>query len=235
MSTLRVCFISDTHTYHKSVEIPECDILIHSGDATYRGLKDEMESFGQWFRELPVKHKVFVPGNHDKSTEFDLANALSWLSFNNDLKQFGECYYLHQNWAIIEGMVIYGDGSQPRFGHGWAHNVDRGEPIAEVWAKIVDNVNILVTHGPVHGVLDLTFYGQESVGCEELKKRIGQLDNMFIHSCGHIHEAYGTSRKGDKLYVNASICTLQYNPTNKPILVDVWQDDLSKWRFRVVK
>jgi len=230
---MRICFISDTHTYHKSVTIPECDILIHSGDATHRGRKEEMEAFGLWFRTLPVAHKIFVPGNHDISTEKEPENALKWLGFDS-LDKVGETYYLHRNWIIVNGLVIYGDGAQPSFGYGWAHNVDRGAPIAAVWEKIVDNTNILVTHGPAEGILDYIPDQGVGVGCADLTKRIFQLKDLFIHACGHIHEGYNTKEVLDKLFINASICTARYDPTNDPILVDVWLNDSGKWVSEVV-
>jgi len=34
---LRVACVSDTHGYHRSVNVPECDVLIHAGDFTNVG------------------------------------------------------------------------------------------------------------------------------------------------------------------------------------------------------
>ena len=42
-----------------------------------------------------------------------------------------------------------------------------------------------------------------------------------LHVFGHIHEGYGTHRKGATLHVNASICTLAYEPANRPIVFDL--------------
>jgi Icc-related predicted phosphoesterase len=42
-----------------------------------------------------------------------------------------------------------------------------------------------------------------------------------LHVFGHIHGAYGAAYIKDTLYVNASICTERYEPTNKPIIVDI--------------
>ena len=38
---------------------------------------------------------------------------------------------------------------------------------------------------------------------------------------GHIHEAYGQQKVGETLYVNASSCTLQYRPIQKPVVVEL--------------
>lgn len=246
MAKIRIASVSDTHTYHKSITIPKCDILIHSGDATYHGRQEEVEEFGSWFRSLPVEHKIYVPGNHDKSFENDPESAQEWLGFNRDEKasvtkqkgvkrvsteskaqnivQVGKCYYLHQEAININGLKIYGDGSTPSFGYGWAFNVDRGAPIAEVWQKIPDDTNVLITHGPPYGILDLTGYrGGGHVGCEELYRKTRGLSSLIVHQFGHIHEGAGYEKVGDTLFVNASSCTQHYNPTNKVIVVDVEQ------------
>jgi hypothetical protein len=40
-----------------------------------------------------------------------------------------------------------------------------------VWDKIPADTDVLITHGPPYGILDLT-YDDEKVGCEELMKVI---------------------------------------------------------------
>jgi hypothetical protein len=42
---------------------------------------------------------------------------------------------------------------------------------------------------------------------------------------GHIHGAYGAVYNKETLYVNASTCTEQYIPSNKPIVVDLTEVD----------
>mgnify|MGYP001244495831 CR=1 FL=1 len=50
----KICLISDTHTKHDSITIPECDLLIHAGDATYRGEADELYDFAKWLNKQPA-------------------------------------------------------------------------------------------------------------------------------------------------------------------------------------
>jgi Icc-related predicted phosphoesterase len=45
-----------------------------------------------------------------------------------------------------------------------------------------------------------------------------------LHVFGHIHEAYGVHRGDDTLFVNACICTLDYEPENAAIVIDVPKD-----------
>ena len=55
-----------------------------------------------------------------------------------------------------------------------------------------------------------------------LKERVDELKPL-MHVFGHIHYSYGAEKINDTLFVNASICTEQYNPINKPIVVSTWR------------
>ena len=67
---MKIWHISDTHSLHGQLDVPEgIDIVVHSGDATnwkdpYRN-ESELRAFIDWFAALPVRNKIFVPGNHD--------------------------------------------------------------------------------------------------------------------------------------------------------------------------
>lgn len=71
----KIFIISDTHGFHRKVEIPKCDIIIHCGDICNDGNIDEILDFFDWFSKLEVDHKIFVHGNHDLL--FDLEPELS--------------------------------------------------------------------------------------------------------------------------------------------------------------
>ena len=57
--------ISDTHGHHQKLQIPECDIIIHCGDACTDGNETQLKDFFKWFSDLPVSKKIFIAGNHD--------------------------------------------------------------------------------------------------------------------------------------------------------------------------
>jgi Icc-related predicted phosphoesterase len=42
-----------------------------------------------------------------------------------------------------------------------------------------------------------------------------------LHIFGHIHEGYGIKEQDGITFINASTCTLGYNPTNKPIQISL--------------
>lgn len=189
--------------------IPDGDVLIHAGDFTNVGELDQVEDFIKWLTELPHKHKIFIAGNHDISVEDD--PTIVNYHINN-------ITYLQDSMTEVAGLRIYGSPWTPTFGSGWAFNADRGKVIAEKWAMIPDDVDVLVTHGPMAGILDQTQEG-DRVGCEDLFQR--RLPNLKLHVCGHIHEAYGRVDTARASYVNACICNRRYQPINPPIVVDL--------------
>lgn len=65
-----VC-ISDTHNVDFVHEIPDGDVLIHSGDFTKRGYQEELEHFIKLLDSLPHKIKIVIAGNHDMSLDID--------------------------------------------------------------------------------------------------------------------------------------------------------------------
>lgn len=67
---LRCVCISDTHTKHKSLQLPPGDVLIHAGDFTFGGSPSEIQDFNSWLGGLNFEHKVVIAGNHEIS--FDL-------------------------------------------------------------------------------------------------------------------------------------------------------------------
>jgi predicted phosphodiesterase len=62
---MKIVCVSDTHNQHRGLEIPEGDVLIHAGDATYQGLSHEVEDFLAWFASQPHPFKILIAGNHD--------------------------------------------------------------------------------------------------------------------------------------------------------------------------
>lgn len=214
---MRIVCISDTHNCNEEIVVPDGDLLIHSGDAVTSGTLNEIERFFNWFASLPHKRKVLIAGNHDWAFQLqpDKVRALIPESLT----------YLQDSSTEIDGLKIYGSPWQPRF-FDWAFNLNRGPELAEKWARIPDDIDVLITHGPPHGILDLVPRKgwDENTGCEELRKRVEQIaayGRLKLHVFGHIHCGYGVHEEFGVKFVNASTCDEQYNPTNPPIVVDL--------------
>jgi Icc-related predicted phosphoesterase len=213
---MKIVFISDTHGKHKVLTsnaynniLGEGDILVHAGDCTNVGKEYEIKEFLDWFSNTPFKHKVFIAGNHDwgfvKNQDID-----------QEYKDKG-VHYLFDSMVELDGVKIYGSPWQPEF-FNWAFNVPRGEQLAEKWSKIPEGLDILVTHGPAHGMVDHTIDGL-NVGCEDLFDKILEVKPK-IHVCGHIHWAYGQKSFHGTEYLNASVLNERYQYQNKPIVME---------------
>jgi len=233
---MKLVLISDTHNFHKYLTskgmgniLPEGDLLIHSGDLTGLGRRDEVEEVFQWFKEIAPYYThgiVFIAGNHDKS--FDpkynyldnqrkkpdwLEEKLATLPSN--------VHYLENNGLTIEGLKIWGSPITPWFyGDRWAFNKHRGEEINNVWNTIPNDTDVIITHGPPARIGDFIPSTREYVGCSDLLHRIQVIQPKLV-CFGHIHEGYGLHEIDETIFVNASICDANYDPTNKPVIIKI--------------
>lgn len=63
---MKILHLSDTHNcHHRLRDLPEADVVVHSGDFCMAGSEQEALDFLNWFCDLPYKHKIFICGNHD--------------------------------------------------------------------------------------------------------------------------------------------------------------------------
>lgn len=118
-------------------------------------------------------------------------------------------------------LGVYASAYQPEFWNwafGYARGVDRFNPhagtgtgtglegaegesarTAEKHCPVPDfdggatSIDIMLTHGPPHGILDQTMSGAQ-VGCEHLRRAVERC-RPRLHCFGHIHEAWGAVRK----------------------------------------
>lgn len=206
---MRVVLLSDTHSRHDEIVVPDGDLLIHAGDFTKRGRRPEIEAFDRWLGTLPHPHKVVIAGNHDFAFENEPAAARSWIT---------NATYLQDEGGTFAGLKIWGSPWTPRF-FDWAFNLDRGEPLRRVWDRIPAGLDVVVTHGPPRGILDRCSNGDHA-GCDDLRDAIERVKPR-LHVFGHIHEAYGKREQDGIGYVNACSCTLSYVPSRAPIVVDL--------------
>lgn len=205
---MRLVVISDTHAFHDRLSVPDGDVVVHAGDVSMRGKRTEIEPFATWFRSLPHAHKLLIAGNHDFLFEREAPAARALLE---------GIVYLEDSGVVLAGRSFYGSPWQPRF-FDWAFNLDRGPALASKWACIPPGTEILITHGPPHGILDEV--RGKHVGDEDLLRRVTEIGPR-VHAFGHIHEGYGRFERGNTTFVNASICTARYEPLNAPIVVDL--------------
>lgn len=223
---MNIIVISDTHGCHEKLEqylydpnfTKDVDMIIHAGDASNTKNaainNNELRDFLEWFQDLPFRYKIFVPGNHDTSVEQGL---IKW-------QDFLDVYFLINRDVVINNLKIWGSPYTPSFGQGWAYNKARNK-LDAIWQTIPEDVDILITHGPPKGILDLTHQNgsmYEATGCKALANRAMNLPDLKYHIFGHIHDETNITNSGyriinNKVFVNASICDLSLNPINEPI------------------
>lgn len=203
---MKIVCISDTHGHLPKV--PDGDVLIHSGDFTRRHSYNELHIFRNWFMSHPHKHKILVPGNHDRIFEDNFAFAMSIVQ--------DKFHVLVDSEVKLEGIKFYGTPSQPIF-YGWAFN-HKEEVRDEKYKLIPEDTNVLITHTPPFNKLD--FVRSLHVGCPLLLAAVEKVKPKY-HIFGHIHEGYGTIDNGNTTFVNCSTCDEYYSPTNEPIVLTI--------------
>lgn len=209
---MKIWHISDTHGSHNQLVIPkDIDIVIHSGDCSnWRDIErnyPEVMEFIKWYSSLPIKHKIYIAGNHDTSIERNVLNVKLEFAKNDII-------YLENSITEIEGLKIYGSPITPTFGN-WAFMKSR-DKTHKIWDLIPEDTDILVTHGPAKGILDLSRSRDnklEFCGDLALRKRILQIEpKLFLF--GHIHNyediinaAYTKLSVVDTIFSNGSVVT----------------------------
>lgn len=215
--TLKCIAISDSHCKHDDICLPSnIDILIHAGDFCSWGVESEAVSFLEWFTKQDARYKIFIAGNHDKCFQKYLKNDVL-----DTIKGFSNIHYLEDSSIEIEGFKFYGSPWTPEFGYGWAFNAKRGQELFNIWEKIPPDTDVLITHGPPRGQLDLIMpnmvrpYENPNVGCSDLMNRVDIVRPKY-HIFGHIHCGYGFFHGKDTTFLNSAVCDESYNPTNWP-------------------
>lgn len=219
---IKIVAISDVHGKWNKITIPECDILISTGDFSFQGEVDMIKRFHSWLDEQPAKHIISVMGNHEKFVEknFELAKKIA-------TEVCPSVHFMEEGLLEIEGLRIWCSAITPYF-FNWAYNRYPGDEIQKHWDKIPNEIDILATHGPAYGILDgvpeynydLEKMEVRHCGCPQLLEKILEIKPKF-HLSGHIHEGWGTYFGEHTTFINSAICDANYKPNNKPIIFSI--------------
>ena len=124
---MKILHLSDTHGLHHQIkDLPEADVIIHSGDISNSGTEEEVLDFLNWLIELPYLHKIFVTGNHDLCL-WD-AEGIEDLPDN--------LHFLQDKSVTIDGKKF--------FGLAFNHSEE----------LIPDDAEVVITHEPPVMILD---------------------------------------------------------------------------------
>lgn len=183
--------MSDTHNNLPS-EIPDGDLLIHSGDLTNGGTLAEAQRELDWLASLPHKHKVLIAGNHD--SYFDPKSRLP-PDYESGLKpNFHDLHYLENASLTLDfdggrSLNIYASPYIPEIpGHPEFAFQYTAKEAPKFWAnKIPMETDILITHTPPRHHLDI------DLGCPWLLKELWRVKPR-LHVFGHIHSGHGREK-----------------------------------------
>lgn len=181
---MRILHLSDTHNCHHQLhDLPEADVVVHSGDFCMVGSEHEAIDFLNWLCDLPYRHKIFICGNHD-----DCLYGANIEGLDSNV------HYLCNSAVEIDGVKFYG---VPLF---MADCITDNQ--TNNYANIPFNTDVLITHSPPFGILD--FDDNINYGSEELLELISTL-NLKAHLFGHIHTQHGIEIIGSTLFSNGAI------------------------------
>ncbi|KAJ5697277.1 hypothetical protein N7488_010961 [Penicillium malachiteum] len=221
---IRLLVLSDTHGLNSlpdSVSSEYADVAIHCGDLTTESKLDEYRASIQLLQAVNAPLKLVIPGNHDFTMDipaFQRKIAGAQLPLEPELVEqvygrYGEARRLLDDAAGItvldEGtysfrlqngasLTVYASPFTPSLG-AWGFQYPPGHG----YTFDIQNVDLVMTHGPPKGILDYTYIGVRA-GCPYLFEAMARA-RPRMHCFGHIHEEWG-----------AKLVTWRQNVSQKP-------------------
>lgn len=197
---MKILHISDTHGLHHQLRnLPEANVVVHSGDFTMTGSEQEAIDFLNWFCDLPYDHKIFICGNHDDCLYGANIDGLD-----------PNVHYLCNTGVEIDGIKFYG---VPMF----MGDCVTDRQIRNI-KKIPSDTDVLITHSPAFGILD--FDDNINYGDEQLLTRIIEVQPR-LHLFGHIHSNHGLTTQHGITFSNGAIMNADYSTLNIPNVITI--------------
>ncbi|CAL5972256.1 Calcineurin-like_phosphoesterase [Hexamita inflata] len=199
---MQITHISDIHGLQRKIlSLPGGDILFVTGDVT-SSTRPELEVVLEFFEFLQRQNYdfiVLIAGNHDKLFQEKSAEIRSLL------KRYPKIFYLEDEMLCItvrdQPLRIFGT---PHSALSWssAFVLTKQQDIINRFQKSV-NADIVLSHGPPFGILDLT-QKNENIGCGHLLNFIIK-EKPKLHLFGHVHEAFGSESRWGTHFVNGAV------------------------------
>lgn len=219
--------ISDTHCKLGNIinELPKSEILLSAGDNLNSGSMEEFIRFCNILGNIHKNYRLILitAGNHCHIIEKELGLCKEIFK-----EKVPNGHLLIDEEYVYKGIKFYLSPWSPRFGY-YSFQLD-GNDGKRIWSKIPEDTDFLITHSPPYSIFDTVEFLTKNetdvhVGCKYLLERIQQL-NLKCHVMGHIHSGYNAKRMANPkfnntLFINASICTEEYIPSNKPWLIEI--------------
>jgi Icc-related predicted phosphoesterase len=202
---MKLIIISDTHGEQEKLGTLSGDVLIHCGDMfnMFGSDDDDFDRMDAWFGKQQFDLIVCVGGNHD----FELEKR----SLYTD-KPFKNAVYLEGTSLEYQGLIIHGAPWVPEL-RGQAFFKEESE-LRNCWSAIPKGVDILITHTPPAGILDVSSGGLK-LGCEHLSAEL-KAKAPSLHCFGHVHASSGVHVAGKTTYINAAQVNSHFKISREP-------------------
>lgn len=227
-----ITVISDLHEKHQDVYLPPGDLLLITGDMTNEGTYKEMDLLLDYLNEHSYKFRqiIAIAGNHDLTFHEEYYKN-NYKRFNHDppcdpkkIKKYfdpnNKMFYLEDSKHQYEDLKIWGT-PWITYWDEWAFSSKDETYLETKFSKIPDQVDILMSHSPPFGVLDLFPETTKNnnkelvnIGSRSLKKRVDQVKPK-LHVFGHAHYSAGWEERNGTLFVNAACLTVDSKNFNK--------------------
>ena len=219
---MKICAIADSHGF--LVDIPKCDLFIIAGDISwdnnYKWFKDTFIKY--LIRQKPNYDKcIIVFGNHDDNIFMGNDNIRDGLPKYVSILENSYCYY--------KRFKIYGTSASkylPSFKNTYL------EPkLRDIYSKIPNDTDILVTHSPPYGIGDSIkttnpLDWHEHLGSVSLLERVREVKPK-LHIFGHIHTGNKYTRENGTDYFNVSITNEDYDIAYIPTIIEINKEDIN--------
>ncbi|CDM31506.1 hypothetical protein DTO013E5_2201 [Penicillium roqueforti] len=207
----RFLVFSDTHgldTPPNFVSRHYADVAIHCGDLATESKIDEYKASIRFLQAVNAPLKLVIAGNHDFTLDtpmfqkkvaeaqpldpqlvqkvygnYEEARGLFEKETGITFLDEGIHSFRLQNGALLN---VYASPYTPSLGDwGFQYHPERGHDFR------IENVDVVMTHGPPKGIMDYTHSGQRA-GCPHLFKAVARAQpRPLMHCFGHIHEGWG--------------------------------------------
>ncbi|KAI1881730.1 hypothetical protein JX265_000556 [Neoarthrinium moseri] len=207
----RFLIVSDTHGDSFGVHKGQrADVAIHCGDLTEESKISELRTTLRFLAELDAPLKLVIPGNHDFTLDVptfrrrvaEAAQPLEPELVSKEFGDYGEARSLFEE-TKKDGIIFLDEGNHEftlangaqlkiyaspftpsKGGWGFQYAPETGHQFS-----IDQGVDVVITHGPPLGVMDLTD-SRVRGWCPDLFGAVARA-RPRMHCFGHIHEGWG--------------------------------------------
>ncbi|EMR86847.1 putative ser thr protein phosphatase family protein [Botrytis cinerea BcDW1] len=209
--------ISDAHEHSLNrANMPEVDVLLHTGDSTNFGELEALKDSFKMMSTIEAELKLVIAGNHDIT--LDKQNRAENMS-DDEYSEYhqsaldimtGQSAKDARVTYLTEGTRTFSLKNSAKFtvyaspytcgsmGFQYKINEDRFNNATQVVPgqisiatnPIPEGVDIVMTHGPPHTILDQVDGSHK--GCRNLLRAVGRV-RPLMHCFGHIHEGSGAN------------------------------------------